>query len=73
MFQVVEEVLHGDLVDDQAGLADHLRRMGRLHERRGVSRRNLDALGPCLIRAIRPILQASKREREREKKILPLP
>ena len=56
MFQVAEEVL-GDLVDDPAGLADYLQRMGRLHERRGVSRRNLDALGPCLIRAIRPILQ----------------
>ena len=60
MFQVVEEVL--SRLDDDAGLVDYLQRMGRLHERQGISRRNLDALGPCLIRAIRPILQERKRK-----------
>ena len=59
MFQVVEEVI-SHLDGDQSGLADYLGRMGRLHERQGVPRRSLDALGPCLIRAIRPILQERK-------------
>ena len=61
ILQVVEEVLGDHLVDDQAGLAEYLGRMGRLHEKQGVSRRSLDALGPCLIRAIRPILQVGEK------------
>ena len=61
ILQVVEEVLGDRLIDDQAGLADYLGRMGRLHEKQGVSRRSLDALGPCLIRAIRPILQVREK------------
>ena len=54
---MVGEILNGP-IDDSVRLATHLESLGRLHEKHGVPRRQIDAMSTSFIRAIRPVLQA---------------
>jgi hypothetical protein len=46
------------LIDDPVRLCNHLEFLGRLHERYGLPKHQVDLMGPSFVRAIRPVLQA---------------
>ncbi len=45
-------------LDKRAKMEERLVELGRLHERHGVRRQFLDAMGPAFCQTIRPVLQA---------------
>ena len=47
-----------EVLENQSKLESHLRKLGSLHQKHGIKKQYLNVMGPILVQAIRPMLQA---------------